>query len=42
MECCCHIWAGARNCFADILDRNVVLLLLHLLLLLNLWLVVKM
>ena len=42
MECCRHIWACARNYFADILDMNAVLLLLHLLHLLNLWLVVEM
>ena len=37
MEYCCHIWAGAPSC-----SGYARLLLLHLLLLLNPWLIVEM
>ena len=46
MECCCHTWAGAPNYNLGLLDKlkneYVGLLVLHLLLLLNTWLIVKM
>ena len=35
MEYCCHVWAGAPSCYLE-------LLALHLLLLLNPWLILKM
>ena len=38
MEYCCHIWAGALSYYLDYAE----LLVLHLLLLLNPWLIVKM
>ena len=46
VEYCCHVWPGTPSCYLELLDklqkqicRTVVL---HLLLLLNLWLIVKM
>ena len=46
MEYCCHTWAGAPNYNLELLDKlkneYVGLLVLHLLLLLNNWLIVKM
>ena len=45
MEYCCHVWAGASSCYLELLDklqnRYAGLLVLHLLLLLNPWLIVK-
>ena len=41
MEYCCHIWAGAPSCYLELLEY-AGLLVLHLLLLLNPWLIVKM
>ena len=44
--CCCHVWAGAPSCYLELLDKlkneYAGLLVLHLLLLLNPWLIVKM
>ena len=46
MEYCCRVWAGAPSCFLELLDKlqkqYAGLLVLHFLLLLNLWLIVKM
>ena len=46
MEYCCHIWVGAPSCYLELLDKlqkqNLELLVLHLLPLLNSWLIVKM
>ena len=46
MEYCCHVWAGNSSCYLELLDKvqhgHVVLLVLHLLLLFNPWLIVKM
>ena len=46
MEYCCHILAGAPSCYLELLDKlkseYAGLLILHLLLLLNPWLIVKM
>ena len=46
MEYCCHVWAGARSCYLKLLDKyrnvHVGLLVLHLLPLLNPWLIVDM
>ena len=46
MEYCSHVWAGAPSCYLDLLDklqkRYAELLVLHLLLLLNPWLIVEM
>ena len=46
MEYCCHVWAGAPSCYLELLDKlqkeYAGLLVLHLLLLLNPWLIVKM
>ena len=46
MEYCCHILAGAPSCYLELLDKlkseYAGLLVLHLLLLLNPWLIVKM
>ena len=46
MEYCCHVWAGAPNCYLELLDklqkRICRLLALHLLPLLNPWLIVDM
>ena len=45
MEYCCHFWAGTLNYFLEMLDKlqngYLGLLLLHLLLLLNPWLIVE-
>ena len=45
MEYCCHVWAGAPSCYLELLDklqnRYAGLLVLHLLLLLNPWLIVE-
>ena len=45
MEYCCHVWAGAPSCYLDLLGklqkRISGLLVLHLLLLLNPWLIVE-
>ena len=45
MECSCHVWADTPNCYLELLDKlqsgHVGLLILHLLHLLNPWLVVK-
>ena len=46
MEYCCHVWTGAASCYLGLLDKlqkeYAQLLVLHLLLLLNPWLIVKM
>ena len=45
MEYCCHVWAGAPSCYLELLDKLqkwVRLLVLHLLSLLNFWLIVEM
>ena len=46
MEYCCHVWAGATNCYLELLDKlkngYAGLLILHLLPLLNPWLIVEM
>ena len=46
MEYCCHVWAGARSCYLELLDnlqkQYAGLLVHHLLLLLNPWLIVEM
>ena len=46
MEYCCHFWAGAPSYYLELLDKlrkqYAGLLVLHLLLLLNPWLIVKM
>ena len=46
MEYCCHIWVGAPSCYLELLDKlqkqNAELLILHLLPLLNPWLIVEM
>ena len=46
MEYCCHFWADAPSCYLELLDklqkRYVGLLVLHLLPLLNPWLIVEM
>ena len=46
MEYCCHVWAGAPSCYLDLLtsykNGYAGLLVLHLLLLLNPWLIVEM
>ena len=46
MECCCHAWAGAPGCYLELLDKlqngYTGLLVLHLLPLLNPWLIVEM
>ena len=46
MEYCCHVWAGAPSCYLELLKsyRNeyVGLLVLHLLPLLNPWLIIEM
>ena len=47
MEYCSHVWAGASSCFLDLLDKLQKMDMqdcevLHLLLLLNPWLIVKM
>ena len=46
MEYCCYFWAGAPSCYLESLDRlqneYAGLLVLHLLLLLNPWLIVEM
>ena len=49
MEYCCHVWAGAPSCQLELLDklqkqicRNPGLLVLHLLLLLNPWIITEM
>ena len=44
-EYCCHIWAGAPSCYLEccqLLLEYAGLLVLHLLLLLNPWLIIKM
>ena len=41
MEYCCHIWAGAPSCYLELLEY-AGLLVLHLLLLLNPWLIIEM
>ena len=46
MEYCCHIWACAPNCYLELLDKLQIeyagLLVLHLLLVLNPWLIFEM
>ena len=46
MEYCCHVWAGAPSCYLDLLNKlqngYAGLLVLHLLLLLNPWLIIEM
>ena len=47
MEYCCHVWAGTPSCYLELLDKPQkrlwsVWLVLHLLLPLNPWLIVKM
>ena len=46
MECCCHVWAGAPRCYLELLDCYINgyagLSVLHLLRLLNPWLIVEM
>ena len=46
MEYCCHVWAGAPNCYMELLDKlqneYAGLLVFQLLLLLNPWLIIKM
>ena len=46
MKYCCHVWVGAPSCYLELLDklqkRNAGLFVLHLLLLLNPWLIVEM
>ena len=46
MEYCCYVWAGAHSCYLELLDklqkRILRLLVLHLLLLLKPWLIIKM
>ena len=46
MEYCCHIWAGAPSCYLELLGKlqneYAGLLVLHLLLLLNSWLIIEM
>ena len=46
MEYCCHAWAGAPSCYLKLLDKlqkvYAGLLVLHLLLFLNSWLIVEM
>ena len=45
MEYCCHVWAGAPSCYLELLDKlqngYAGLSVLHLLLLLNPWLIVE-
>ena len=46
MEYCCHVWPGAPGCYLELLDKlqneYAGLLVLHLLILLNPWLIVEM
>ena len=46
MEYCCHVWVGAPSCYLELLDKlqcgYAGLLVLHLLILLNPWLIVEM
>ena len=46
MEYCCHVWAGAPSCYLDLLDKlqkgYAGMLVLHLLLPVNPWLIVEM
>ena len=46
MEYCCHVWVGALSCYSELLDSYKIgyagLLVLHLLLLLNSWLIIIM
>ena len=42
MEYYCHVGAGAPSCYLELLDKLQKLLVLHLLLLLNPWLIVEM
>ena len=46
MEYCCHIWTGALSCYLELLDKlqneYAGLFVLHLLLLLNPWLIIEM
>ena len=46
MEYCCHVWAGAPSSYLELLDktknRYAGLVVRHLLLLLNHWLLVEM
>ena len=46
MEYCCHVWAGDPSCYLELLDElqkgYARLLVLHLLPLLNPWLIVEM
>ena len=46
MEYCCHVWAGAPSCYLELLDKLQKQLcrtiFLHLLLVLNPWLIIKM
>ena len=45
MEYCCHVWAGAPSCYLELLDKlkneYAGLLVLHLLLLMNPWLIIE-
>ena len=45
MEYCCHVWAGVLSLYLELLDKlknkYAGLLVLHLLLLLNPWLIVE-
>ena len=46
MEYCCHIWASTPTCYLELFDKlqnkYAGLVVLHLLFLLNPWLIVKM
>ena len=46
MDYCCHVWAGAPSCYVELLDKlqndYAGLLVPHLLLLLNPWLIIEM
>ena len=46
MDYCCYVWAGAPSCYLELLDSYKTdyagLSVLHLLLLLNTWLIVEM
>ena len=46
MEYCHHVWTGAASCYLELLDKlqneYAGLLALHLLLLLNSWLIIQM
>ena len=46
IEYCCHVWAGGPSCYMELLDNQkngyAGLLVLHLLPLLNPWLIIEM